>query len=270
MLLVSMQADQALLVEGTRHPRCLSFTLEHTDNFRNHRHFGESLAPNVLAGFNTQMKETLMRTSPGGNRIGAVLVDRRRAETWTQLLGAPDISERMEHNNTAILSSMAHSRLRQLMVLPDWQGADVPHPFQADLLEAQLIESLSPESSTLLQPVLKTHHSDLVKELVRFSFQSSTEPISLGSVCQALFTTKTTLTVSCREMFGYGPMALMRRIRLQQVRDVLCNPDLRQGLGCNTVQRAAEYFGFASRNHFARAYRDLFAETPRMTLLASR
>jgi len=270
MLLVSMQADQALLVEGTRHPRWLSFTLEHSDNFSDHRHFGECLAPNALAGFNTRMKETLMRTSPGGNRIGAVLVDRRRAETWTQLLGASDICERMEHNNTAILSSMAHSRLRQLMVLPDWQGADVPHPFQADLLEAQLIESLSPESSTLLQPVLKTHHSDLVKELVRFSFQSSTEPISLSSVCQALFTTKTTLTVSCREMFGYGPMALMRRIRLQQVHELLSNADLQKRLGCHSVQQAAEYFGFASRNHFASAYRDLFAETPRTTLLASR
>ena len=270
ILLVSMQADQALMVEGTRHPRWLSFTLEHTDNFSDHRHFGESLAPNVLAGFNTQMTETLMRTSPGGNRIGAVLVDRRRAETWTQLLGASDISDRMEHNNTAILSSEAHRKLRQLMVLPVWKGADVQHSFQADFLEAQLIEALSPESSNLLQPVLKTHHSDLVKELVRFSFQSSTAPIALSSVCQALFTTKTTLTVSCREMFGYGPMALMRRIRLQQVHELLSNPDLQQRLGCHTVQRAAEHFGFVSRNHFASAYRDLFAETPRTTLLASR
>ena len=270
ILLVSMQADQALMVEGTRHPRWLSFTLEHTDNFSDHRHFGESLAPNVLAGFNTQMTETLMRTSPGGNRIGAVLVDRRRAETWTQLLGASDISDRMEHNNTAILSSEAHRKLRQLMVLPVWKGADEQHSFQADFLEAQLIEALSPESSNLLQPVLKTHHSDLVKELVRFSFQSSTAPIALSSVCQALFTTKTTLTVSCREMFGYGPMALMRRIRLQQVHELLCNPDLQQHLGCYTVQQAAEHFGFASRNHFASAYRDLFAETPRTTLLASR
>ena len=270
ILLVSMQANQALLVEGTRHPRWLSFTLEHTDNFSNHRHFGESLAPNVLAGFNTQMTETLIRTSPGGNRIGAVLVDRRRVETWTQLLGVSHIADRMEHNNTAILSSMAHSRLRQLMLLPVWQGADVHHPFQPDLLEVQLIESLSQESSTLLQPVLKTHHSDLVKELVRFSFQSGTAPISLSSVCQALFTTKTTLTVSCREMFGYGPMALMRRIRLQQVHDLLSSPDLQQRLGCHTVQQAAEHFGFASRNHFVSAYRDLFVETPRTTLLASR
>ena len=270
MLLVSMQADQALLVEGTRHPRWLSFTVEHTDNYSDHRHFGEALAPNALAGFNTKMKETLMKTSPGGNRIGAILVDRSRIDAWAERMGASEIADRMKHNNTAILPPVAHRKLRELMVLPAWRGADVPHPFQADLLEAQLIESLSSETSTLVQPVVKTHHSDLVQELVRYSFRSSTAPISLNSVCQTLFTTKTTLTVSCREMFGYGPMTLMRRIRLQQVHDVLSNPGLRQRLGCHTVQQAAVHFGFVSRNHFASAYRDLFGEAPRTTLLASR
>ena len=142
--------------------------------------------------------------------------------------------------------------------------------FQSDLLEVQLIESFSPDSSVHLQPVLKTHHSDLVKELVRFPFRLSTKLISLAMVCQALFTTKTTLTLSCREMFGYRPSALMRRIRLQQVHVVLCNPDFQQRLRCQTVQQAAEHFGFASRNHFASAYRDLFGEAPRTTLLASR
>ena len=156
------------------------------------------------------------------------------------------------------------------MELPASRGADVPHPFHVDLLEAQLIECLSPESSIRLQPMWKTHHSDLVRELVRFSFQSSTEPICLSAIYKTLFTTKTTLTVSCREMFGYGSMALLRRIRLQQVHEVLSNPGLRQQLGCHTVQQATVYFGFSSRNHFAGAYCDLFAVTPGTTLLASR
>jgi len=71
-------------------------------------------------------------------------------------------------------------------------------------------------------------------------------------------------------MFGYGPMALLRRIRLQQVHEVLSNPGLRQQVGCHTVHQAAEYFGFASQNHFAGEYRDLFAVTPGASLLASR
>ena len=64
MLLVSIQADQALLVEGTRYPGWLPFTIEHTDKYSDLRHFGEALAPNALAGFNTKMTASLMRTSP--------------------------------------------------------------------------------------------------------------------------------------------------------------------------------------------------------------
>lgn len=62
------------------------------------------------------------------------------------------------------------------MELPAWRGADVPHPFQADLLEAQLTECLSPESSICLQPVRKTHHSDLVRQLVHFPFNRARSP----------------------------------------------------------------------------------------------
>ena len=39
-------------------------------------------------------------------------------------------------------------------------------------------------------------------------------------------------------MFGYRPMALLRRIRLQQVHEVLSNPGLRQQVGCHTVHQA--------------------------------
>ena len=45
-------------------------------------------------------------------------------------------------------------------------------------------------------------------------------------------------------MFGYGPSALMRRIRLQQVHEVLWNHDLRHQLGRHAVQQAVEHFGF--------------------------
>lgn len=105
---------------------------------------------------------------------------------------------------------------------------------------------------------------------MRFSFKSITELIRLSAICKALFTTKSTLTVSCREMFGYGSMALSRRIRLQQVHEVLSNPGLRQQLWCHSVQQAVVYLALPVGNHFAGAYRDLFAVTPGTTLLASR
>jgi len=111
-----------------------------------------------------------MRTSPGCNRIGAVLVDRRRVDTWASFDETSYFSDQMEQYNTAILAPVVHRKLRYLMEIPAWRGPDVPHPFEADLLEAQLIDCLSLVSSIHLQPVRKTHHSDLARELVRLSF----------------------------------------------------------------------------------------------------
>ena len=155
------------------------------------------------------------------------------------------------------------------MPLTAWHGDDGKQPFQADFLEAQLIESLDSCCNSSLRPALKTHRSDLVRDPVRLSFQNSTEPISLLDLCKALFTTKSTLTVSCREMFGYGPSALLRGIRLPQVHYVRCHPELQQQLGWSGVQAVAEHFGFLSRNHFASAYREFCSESPRDTLGAA-
>ena len=63
-----------------------------------------------------------------------------------------------------------------------------------------------------------------------------------------------------------GPMAL-KQIRLGQ-QQALCTGIFRQD-GCATVQSIAAYYGFASRNHFARDYRQLFGESPSATLQLS-
>ena len=64
MMLVSVQADQALLVQGARNPDWVPFTIEHSDNISEHRHFGEALSARTLGGFNTRLDQTLLRTSP--------------------------------------------------------------------------------------------------------------------------------------------------------------------------------------------------------------
>ena len=53
MMLVSVQPDQALLVQGARNPDWVPFTIEHSDNISEHRHFGEALSARTLGGFNT-------------------------------------------------------------------------------------------------------------------------------------------------------------------------------------------------------------------------
>ena len=64
-------------------------------------------------------------------------------------------------------------------------------------------------------------------------------------------------------------MALLKQIRLGQVQAVLLNPQRRESMGLSTVQAVATHFGFSSRNHFARDYRQLFGEAPSETLQRS-
>ena len=265
IILVSVQANQALFVYGQRNPEWIPFAAELTDNIAEHRHFGEPLMPHTLGGFNVRLDESLFRTSPGGNHLGIALIQRRRVQALDALDPSSCLLEQMERSNSVGLSEDCHLQLRQLMLPPAWQDDGADMSFAPHLLEAQLVECLAPRFEPRLRPVMATHHSDLVKELVQFSFSRSTAPVNLEEVCKALFTTKTTLTVSCREMFGFGPMVLMKRIRLQQVHHVLCNPDLQRKLACSTVKDVAEHFGFHSRNHFAQDYRRMFDVAPRDT-----
>ena len=269
MMLVSVQADQALLVQGARNPDWVPFTIEHSDNISEHRHFGEALSARTLGGFNPRLDQTLLRTSPGGSQIGAALLHRRRIEGIVALDPLGRLQDQLDGSNSAVLSEASHEGLKQLMALPAWKGVDATGGFQADLLEAQLFDALVSESESCLRPVMQTHRSDLVREIVEYSCRNRQVPITLQQVCAALFTTKTTLTVSCREMFGFGPMLLLKHVRLQQVHHVLSNPDLQRQLGCRTIHAVSSYFGFYSRNHFSRDYRALFGESPRDTLQQS-
>ena len=56
-----------------------------------------------------------MRTSPARNRIGAVLVDRRRVDAWAGFEGITYVSDQMEQYNTVILAPVFHRNLRHLM-----------------------------------------------------------------------------------------------------------------------------------------------------------
>ena len=48
----------------------------------------------------TQLKESLLRTSPGGNHIGAVLLDRSRIEALAELRPGAQLFDQMEVNNS--------------------------------------------------------------------------------------------------------------------------------------------------------------------------
>ena len=114
-----------------------------------------------------------------------------------------------------------------------------------------------------------SHRAGLMKDLIAWGQGNPTQVISLEDLTTTIFASRSSIVHSCRASFGMGPMTLLKQIRLGQVQAVLLNPQRQASMGFITVQAVATHFGFSSRNHFARDYRQLFGEAPSETLQRS-
>ena len=128
-----------------------------------------------------------------------------------------------------------------------------------DQWNALPLESFEPNGLEQLSPLQSmTHRCGVLRDVVRWGIENNRQPISLDDLGRTIFSSRSTISQSCRE-----------QIRLQQVQNALHHRDQRQLLACHTVQEVANHFGFQSRNHFARDDRHLFGETPRQPLARS-
>jgi AraC family transcriptional regulator, ethanolamine operon transcriptional activator len=85
------------------------------------------------------------------------------------------------------------------------------------------------------------------------------EPIALAGLCGALGVPERTLRADFHARFGLGPIACLRRLRLNGARRAL-----RQGRAGSVTEAAVEW-GFYHLGEFAAAYQMLFGELPSET-----
>ena len=64
-------------------------------------------------------------------------------------------------------------------------------------------------------------------------------------------------------------LQMMKRERLEQVNWILRSPDARADKNFKTISEIAQHYRFQSRGHFAKAYQQIFHETPSETWLKS-
>ena len=264
-----MACNQALLVQGKRNPKCLHFCLENTKHISMHRVWGEPIQPNSLHGFCSKISESFFQTTPNC-QISIAMIPFRRFINLAELDSSASFMDEIENTNTITLNIERFEQIRRLIKPRCSSNPKKRDPLHAELLEAQLLDSLSKSQHQSSTPIDLFHRHALIRELVNFGFENSTSPLSLQQVCRSLFSSPTTITVGCRELFGLGPMALLKRVRLQQVQRVLQDQDLQKSINCASVHEVATHFGFASRNHFARDYRTIFGESPLATMKRSR
>lgn len=227
---------------------------------------GQPVAPFTIYGFNENVKDFFSRLDAGG-KINFVLFDKPRVLALSALEGGCHLSDALNASDSARLDPALFKTLQHQASFIASTGLTQSSDFNCELLEAGLLEFFAPTCKTSLNP-LSSHgfRTGLMNDCIGWGLQNPHDAITLDRPSSLLFASRTTISHSCREIFGLGPMALLKQIRLQQVQCALSNPELQDRIGLNKVLGIASYYGFQSRNHFARDYRTSFGESPRETM----
>lgn len=88
------------------------------------------------------------------------------------------------------------------------------------------------------------------------------QPLFIGDLCRATQVSERTLRNIFHELFGVGPMRLLKVRQLREIRAALLRADPQR----DTVTRIAARFGIWDFSLFARNYKALFGESPSRTL----
>lgn len=96
----------------------------------------------------------------------------------------------------------------------------------------------------------------------RFMATDGQLPLSLADLCEATGVGKSCLYKAFHSNCGEPPLSYFRKRRLMQARSLLLNADNEHG----AVRQAAMRYGFTELGRFSVQYRQLFGESPSVTL----
>ena len=188
------------------------------------------------------------------------LVSQTRLEQLATTTGDHQVLEVIHGSNSANLHPQRFQEISALIQDQLMGGG------QEDLVEVAMLEALTPHELKGTASGELGVGTALMKDLVRWGFENSRQAITLDDLSATIFASRSSIVQHCRQTFGTGPMTLLKQIRLAQVQHALGSSKVQQAIGCRTVQEIASHYGFPSRNHFARDYRNQFGESPSATL----
>ena len=263
---MTLECDQSLFVCGERNKNYVGVCFDSSVPYGRHVVRGQPIMPCSIYGFNENVSDVFFRTD-AGCKIIFVIFKKSRVLTLSSLEGGHHLCEALDSSDSAQLDPKLFGSLRRQVNLASMPGVADAVDMSCELLEAGLLEVFAPTCKINLHSLgSESFRVGLMKELIGWGLQNPHDAITLDHLSSLLFASRTTISHSCREVFGLGPMALLKQIRLQQVQSALSSPELQDYIGLNKVQDIALHYGFQSRNHFARDYRKSFGECPRQTM----
>ena len=270
IVLIELKTNQHLLLNGDRGPDCMSFCFEATGLADEHRLFNIPIATYSLNGFRQGQIEAHFQLSANTTTYLSVL-STSRFNAFLSSCNSDSIIEHLEANNALQVSPSVHAQFRQkFQYFLEHQPTTSQQSRQArNYLFSSFLDALSNKEEHKYLTFNPSPRQKLVREFVSWSFKNAEQECSLDQISESLFASRRTLIQGTKESLGMGPMEIMKRVRLEQVNWILRKPDVRADKKFRTISEIAQHYGFQSRGHFAKAYQQVFAESPSETWLKS-
>ena len=267
---IELITNQHLLLNGERGLDCMSFCFEATGLADEHRLFNIPIAPYSLNGFRQGQIEAHFQLSAHTTTYLSVL-STSRFNAFLSHCDSDAIIEHLMANNALQVSPKVHAQFRQ-----KFQHLLEHQPFTSlqcrqatNYLFSSFLDALSNKVEHRYLTYNPSPRQKLVREFVDWSFKNSEHACSLDQISEFLYASRRTLIQGTKESFGMGPMEIMKRVRLEQVNWILRSQNARENKNFRTISAIAQHYGFQSRGHFAKAYQQVFEESPSETLLKS-
>ena len=263
--LVHIETNQGLLVYGNPPTGTINVAIEHSKQLDLHRVQGSVLTQTSLSGFNARKTQTYFSVTPGSRLSVAIFPANIMLSTMHQLHGEQGTDILLNQNLKRISPKqfdhiLSSTRQRVTGTFKTSDTAMHQHDYILSILNA-LGSSHSTASNER-----KTNNIPLVEQFVRTCFEEGcTNPLTINDLTTKLFSSKTVLSQSIKESTGLSPMTFLRNVRLEQVRSQLIRGD-----SSTSIISVAQKYGFPSRGHFSRYYRELFGELPSETAARSK
>ncbi|MFM7425754.1 MAG: helix-turn-helix domain-containing protein [Elainella sp.] len=225
----------------------------------------QAIPQTTLFGFDSTREANMI--VPANSLTCVVQIQQQAFDCCAELMQRRDLNARFLKTNFVTIPNMVsgiQAHLKQLYAMALHHPESLTQPQSRHQLEdfiSLLIDSIPPEASR--SPSLPSpRRFELVKQAEEYMRTHLETPITLMSLCQALYTSERPLTYGFREVYGSSPMAYLKTLRLYAVRT-----ELQQAEPTTTViAEIAHRFGFHSMGHFSRDYKTMFGELPSETL----
>ena len=270
IVVIELKTNQHLLLNGERGTDCMTFSFEATGLADEHRLFNIPIAPYSLNGFRQGQLESHFQLSAHTTTYLAVL-STTHFNAFLSHCDSEDLIDNLEANNAMQVSPSVHAQFRQkFQYFLEHQPATLQQCRQTtNHLYSSFLDAISNKSEHKYLAYNPSPRQRLVREFVDWGFKNAEQDCNLDQISESLFASRRTLIQGTKESFGMGPMEMMKRVRLEQVNWILRSPDARADKNFKTISEIAQHYKFQSRGHFAKAYQQVFAETPSETWLKS-